>query len=209
MPPQEAIDHWLEWTNAFLDACRIDAKRRGVHWAYASVTEWQKRGHPHSHYLTTYYPSDLEDGLKVTTIQLKNSGRVTGCVDALRSDYLQKRVKAAGLGEQYDISIVQTVEGASRYVAKYLFKQSMFSEQYPKDWHRVRYSNSFPKLPEKASTGFPLLSRKDWQLLARKALIVDCVGSVAYQEARYNLHYADCLIYQKTETKRTGKQANK
>lgn len=168
----DALTGYLSWTNRLNDALRVDSKTRHLLWCYVAVTEQQGRGHPHSHILTTYYPPDLIEGKKRGyTIDSQGKRRYED-KPVLRSEYLQKRVLSAGLGEQYDISIVDSAEGASRYVAKYLFKSDMFKAKYPKGWKRVRYSNNFPKLPEKKSDAIVLLSRLDWLLVAHEATVV-------------------------------------
>jgi len=133
-----------------------------MHWTYVQVTELQERGHPHSHILTTFTPDDLVDGFKRT---LGTFEGVYGWHDkpALRSKWLAEQVVKSGLGDQYDISIVDKVEGASRYVAKYLFKPEMALYKFPKHWKRVRYAQSFPKLERKKGKAYPLVTREDWQ----------------------------------------------
>ena len=168
----EADKNYLKWTNKLLTTCRQRAKRGGIPWHYAQVTERQKRGHPHSHVLSTWKPHDLEQGT-VTKWETVNGKRRKKQVPALRSEWFEKRCVAAGLGNQYDISKVQTIEGASRYVAKYLFKETMFSTQWAKNWRRVRYSQSFPKLPEqKNGKVVPLVTDDDWVSFAKKAVVV-------------------------------------
>ncbi|HEY9651958.1 MAG TPA: hypothetical protein V6C95_14940 [Coleofasciculaceae cyanobacterium] len=55
---------------------------------------------------------------------------------------------------------------ASRYIAKYLFKHSVF-EIWPPKWKRVRYSQNWPKLPEKSNpAAFVILTAWDWHLAA-------------------------------------------
>jgi hypothetical protein len=186
---------YLEWTNRLLSALRADAKKRGVIWSYVQVTEQQGRGHPHSHMLTTYYPQDMEQGYKQSYKINTQGKREYTQVPCIRSDYLSRRAVSSGLGEQYDISQVDKVEGASRYVAKYLFHPDMFKAKYPQGWKRVRYSQNFPKLPERISDSIALLTRENWELLSRKAAILACDGHVSLSEARYYLHNADCIIY--------------
>lgn len=169
---KDALAGYLGWTNRFLDACRAKAKRDKQPWVYVQVTELQKRGHPHSHILTTFDPDDTYLGKK-TNWQTEGSGKRTKTEkDALISPWIQARVISAGLGEQYDISFVETVEGASRYVAKYLFKKTIFTDIWPKGWKRVRYSQSFPKLKEKEATAFVLLGHEDWYKLSKVADVV-------------------------------------
>jgi len=128
-------------------------------------------------------------------------------VPCLRSAYLSRRVVSAGLGEQYDISEVREIEGAARYVAKYLFHPDMFKAKYPPGWKRIRYSQSFPNLPEMETDAFPLLARDDWALLAQKAVMLDCVGDVAYSEAQYHLRGSDVVTRKIREKQPTDKRA--
>jgi len=119
-------------------------------------------------------------------------------VPALRSTWLAGEVVKAGLGEQYDISFVESAEGASRYVAKYLFKQSMFETNWPKGWRRVRYSQSFPKLPAKKTDAFVLLSSDDWLKLAKKAVVVNCHDASIMPDVTYYLKNHDVIISRQT-----------
>jgi len=159
------------WTNTLLTALRTRAKRKDQAWHYVQATERQKRGHPHSHMLTTFVPHDLRDGFKDDWKYI-NKKFVYAKKPALRSDWLEKRCISAGLGSQYDISKVDSVESASRYVAKYMFKDSMFLTDWPKNWRRVRYSNSFPKLEKQTTDAFVLMKKEDWLKLAKLAVVV-------------------------------------
>ncbi len=181
------------WTNKLLTTLRKSAKKYDLHWAYVQVTERQKRGHPHSHFLTTYHPHDLIDGFKESW--RKVGGKLV-CEElpALRSEYLLARCVSAGLGSQYDISEVQSAEAASRYVAKYMFKESMFLTDWPKKWRRVRYSRSFPKLENKTSDAMVLLSWKEWRELARKAVVVLPQDKASQAEAEYWFSKSDVII---------------
>jgi len=60
MPLEQAEKEYLKNTNRLLTALRKQFKKadKTASWYYASVTERQKRGHPHSHYLTTACPTD-------------------------------------------------------------------------------------------------------------------------------------------------------
>lgn len=190
----DAEKNYLVWTNRLLDALRADAKRRGLHWCYVQVTERQSRGHPHSHLLAVWYPKDLSQGKKRQYVRDNTGALRWENVPVLRSEYLQQRVISAGLGDQYDISKVDTVEGASRYVAKYMFKPEMFSGKFPPYWKRVRYSQNFPKLPEKPTDAFVLLSRDDWSHLASVAVTVHVQSMFVEEEAMYFLKGNDILI---------------
>ena len=184
---------YLTWTNKLLTALRTRTTRAGQAWHYVQVTERQKRGHPHSHILTTYKPHDLYVGTKQQWIN-KNGELVSELKPALRSDYLEQRCVAAGLGNQYDISQVETVDAASRYVAKYLFKGTMFSIEWTKHWRRVRYSQSFPASETLETDAMLLLKREDWQLLASTALVVNPQSEAARDECLKQLHGHDILI---------------
>ena len=190
---EQAEAGYLLWTNRLLSTLRANAKKRSVEWAYCQVTERQGRRHPHSHLITTYYPHDLKDGTKTTWKTV--AGTLTAIeLECLRSDYLGQKCVSAGLGEQYDISKVKTVEGASRYVAKYMFKDTMFLTDWPKKWRRVRYSRSFPKLEKKVSDAFVLITSEDWRDLAQKAVVIRAQDIAAYEAAYFQFLHDDILI---------------
>jgi len=190
----EADNRYLEWTSRLLDALRIQTKRSNGYWCYVQVTERQKRSHPHSHILTTFRPPDLEQGHKRTYSRDNQGGLHWENVKCFRSEYLQARVVGAGLGEQYDISQVETVEGASRYVAKYMFKPEMFSAKFPPNWKRVRYSQNFPKLAERETDAFVLLSLADWDNLAKLATVVQVSDNVSLSEAKFCLKGSGVIL---------------
>jgi hypothetical protein len=192
---QEAENNYLVWTNRLVSSLRVQTKRNSQEWAYASVTERQDRGHPHSHYLTTYCPPDA---VLVKKDQWKSSiekGR--GYVarhDTLQSAILEQASIRAGLGWVYDLSELRSVEGASRYVAKYLFKETIFTTVWPKGWRRVRYSQNWPKLPDVNTDAIILLSNDDWERLARVALVVITKDNGARKTAQKKLSHADVII---------------
>lgn len=163
MTLDEAMENYYKWTNIFLTAARTMATRSKQFWAYAQVTEFQKRGHPHSHLITTFKPSDL-----IKTDERRKNGDFI-----YRSDWIGQQVIRSGLGSQYDISPVKSPEGASRYVAKYMFKPTMFTAEYPRHWRRVRYSRNWPKMPEKETDAKILMTHQDWLILASDAVIVE------------------------------------
>lgn len=196
---EEAKANYLAWTSKFLDACYASAKRRDVVWYYVQVTELQRRGHPHSHILTSFFPSDVRDGWKDDWERDASGALVNRPKEALRSDILLRQCAASGLGDQYDISRVRTVDAASRYVAKYMFKDSQFRADFPAHWKRVRYSQSWPKLPERKTDAFVLLSSDDWHNLASLASVVDARGSEAFEQAVYFLRGHDVVIHEKAE----------
>ena len=163
---------YLKWTNKLLTTWRTYATRHNQKWYYVQVTERQKRGHPHSHILTTFSPPNTIMGKKGGWKTDAQGHSIWVEKDALRSSYVLNSCVNAGLGNQYDISRVQSVEGASRYVAKYLFKPTIFTTTWPKGWKRVRYSQEFPQIPEKETEAFILMTREDWRKLARLATII-------------------------------------
>jgi len=191
----EAEHNYLEWTNRLVSNLRLQTKRASKEWAYASVTERQSRGHPHSHYLTTYCPTDavlVKKGEWKSSIE---SGR--GYVarhDTLQSAILEQATINAGLGWVYDLSELRSVEGASRYVAKYLFKETIFTTVWPKGWRRVRYSQNWPKLPDIKSDAMLLLTNDDWHDLARVALIIKTKDDGARELVKRKLSLADVII---------------
>jgi hypothetical protein len=186
---EDAFAGYLSWTNRLLDAMRLKARRAEVAWAYCQVTEKQKRSHPHSHVLITYVPDDTVLGFVE-----KYDARGKHTQEALRSDWLQEEVIRSGLGEQYDLSEVETVEAASRYVAKYMFKSTQFTTKFPKNWHRVRYSRSWPKLAERATNAEILLTSEDWFNLAKIAVVVDAQSGDALKMARRHLSVLGVIV---------------
>lgn len=192
---EDAENGYLVWTNKLLTRLRMSHKRSGKEWYYASVTERQKRQHPHSHFLTTYSPPDA-------VLVKKGEGKYSftdGCYyvarhNTLQSETLERACVDCGLGWQYDISELESVEGASRYVAKYLFKETVFTTIWPKGWRRVRYSQSWPKLEDIKTDAMILLSNEDWNNLARKALIVTTFDNDAKQIATRRLSYAGVIV---------------
>jgi hypothetical protein len=192
---EDAENSYLVWTNNLLTTLRMSAKRAGKTWAYASVTERQKRQHPHSHYLTTYCPDDVvlvkkgEGKFSYTQGQAYLAKHTT-----LQTAYLEKACVNAGLGWQYDLSELESVEGASRYVAKYLFKETVFSTVWPKGWRRVRYSQSWPKLPDVKGEAVILLSKFDWYRLSRLAAVIVTKDEGAKKHAERNLSGSDTIV---------------
>jgi hypothetical protein len=192
---EDAENNYLVWTNRLLTNLRMSCKRAGKVWAYASVTERQARQHPHSHYLTTYCPDDVvlvkkgEGKLSYTTGQTDMAKHTT-----LQTAILEKACVRAGLGWQYDLSELESVEGASRYVAKYLFKETIFSTKWPDGWRRVRYSNNWPKLPEIKGDAMILLTALDWLALARKAVRIITKDDHAKKHVMRELSGHDVII---------------
>lgn len=194
----DAEKGYLGWTNKFLDSYRQQVKRAGGHWCYVQVTERQKRGHPHSHILTTFCPPDLREGY-VEKWSRRQGELIVEQKAALRSDWLQENSTRSGLGEQYDISKVRTQAAASRYVAKYLFKQTALSSDWPKGWKRVRYSQSFPKLPDIKTNAFVLRDFRDWERLSSLAVTVRCSEIDTYEYTQFKLMNSDTVVILKKD----------
>lgn len=201
---EQAEAAYLERTHRFLAAFYYHVKHQSPpgHWAYVQVTERQSRGHPHSHLLIAAAPADvfypvatIENyeryvrSIAAINAQIPPAMRFTATPRAdlslldLHSQWLMLAAVKAGLGVQARISVVDSVEAASRYVAKYLFKSSMKTEM-PKNWRRVRYSQGFPKLPESApSAAFPLVHPADWQRAGALSGRLLCFSQETYERA--------------------------
>ena len=193
----EADNEYGIWTNKLLDAWRLQSKRTNQKWVYVQVTERQSRGHPHSHILTTFCPNDVvSHDWKWQRVTVEGLGKMAW-VQAFRSEYLRESVIRAGLGEQYDVTPAGKVEAVSRYVAKYLFKDSIYNTVWPKGWRRVRYSQSFPKLEKMKTDAFVLMKKEDWQKLAKVAIIVTCKTPVEREEANFWLRTSDVIVLTK------------
>jgi len=214
---QQAEAAYLERTNRLITSFRTHVKRQKPpgHWSYAQVTERQGRGHPHSHLITScapadaFYPVSTEANYEkyvrsVATInsQIAPEMRFTATprdemsLLDLHSEWLMLQAAKAGLGVQARISVIDSVEAASRYVAKYLFKASM-KTHWSKGWKRVRYSHSFPKLPKPAPTGaFPLVHAADWQRAADLPGVLVCHSPQTYERALLMRCYNALLVTQ-------------
>lgn len=192
---EDAENNYLIWTNKLLTRLRTEAKRAGKAWFYASVTERQKRGHPHSHYITTYCPDDIEPISKGESKYYVTSDEIfTAKHDTLQSFKLEQACVDSGLGRQYDLSRVESIEGCSRYVAKYLFKETIFATVWPKGWRRVRYSQNWPKLPETTSEAFVLLTNFDWYRLGRLAVTIKTKDDGVADVVRRKLSHMDVIV---------------
>lgn len=191
---QHAEENYGHRTNRLLDACRSDAKRKDREWNYAQVTERQKRKHPHSHFITTYLPSDAIGKVVRKWKRSPDGSRYRMERTEYRSSRFEGWLKCAGLGEQYQIAAVDSAEGASRYVAKYLFKSTIFTVDWPKGWKRIRYSQGFPKPPEIKTDAIALITHEDWYRLAMKAVVVTVGNLDDYEQCQRHLWYHDTLI---------------
>lgn len=184
MSLEEAESNYLLWTNRLMTSARAKAarvtKKHPVadYWCYASVTERQQRGHPHSHVLTTFCP---DDAIPFKRGEVLPNGRKAKH-DTLWSEWYNGQVKRSGLGSECEISAVASAVAVAAYVAKYLFKSSV-NTVWPKGWRRVRYG-SWPKLHrDKNETAIPLIKHVDWLKLEHLAPLVFADSLFTYERA--------------------------
>lgn len=174
---EDAMAGYLLWCNRLLTRCRAYAKREGVYWAYAAVTEHQKktRSHPHSHLLTTFRPTDA-----IRTASANQHERFI-------SQWLTRAVQDAGLGNQFTLSKASNVDATARYIAKYMFKTSQL-ETWPEHWKRIRYSQNWPKPPyAKADWVVTLMTPDHWQDAANKPETFVCEDDAIFEMARHRM----------------------
>ena len=204
---EQAEAAYLEQTKKLHDAMRLQAKRSGQKWAYFAVTERQQRGHPHSHYVMACKPQDafivvddydryLREVSELNAYLTQNSLGMEfepspkgefGFTD-LFSLWLAQQCAKIGLGVQCRVSLVEQAEAVSRYVAKYLFKDTAMT-RWPAGWKRVRYSQSWPKLPEPESStqAYPVLTFQDWQRVANEQGTIVASSADVYDAAMRRL----------------------
>lgn len=178
----DAETNYYTWTSRALDTLRHAETRAGRPWHYAQVTERQQRGHPHSHLLTTYHPTD---GHPETRWHRKADGTIEWR-ESIRSDMLLITVTRAGLGPEYELTEVRSPQAVAVYIGKYLFKTAL-ATKWPRGWKRIRYSQSWPKLPEQTDgDGWPLRTLADWKRVAALNEVVQVDGPItrAAAEAR-------------------------
>lgn len=175
MSLEAAEKDYLAWTNVLLTNARIKCKRDGGFWCYVQITERQKRQHPHSHIITTFVPGDA-------AIAAEQKGRVS-----LSSIWFARANKSAGLGAQHRISKVDNPSAVSRYVAKYMFKDSMLTK-WPNHWRRVRYSQNWPTPPyHPAEWVTQLLKPADWHQVSERAETFVCETDGIFEVAYHRL----------------------
>jgi len=178
----EAEESYYVWTNVLLTNARTKAKRGGEFWAYVQVTERQKktRKHPHSHIITTYLPDDA-------IVSTDKAG-----LESYVSSWFARANGTAGLGSQHRISKVGSAAAVSRYVAKYMFKETM-TETFPPKWKRVRYSENFPKLePLTPDMLIVLKSVADWRRADFTPLTWEAENETIYQMAAHRIGRVRC-----------------
>jgi len=190
---------YLERTHRLHANIGYRARTDKIPWHYASVTERQTRGHAHSHYITSFCPPDayfIVDHYEkychdVQHINAKIPENMRYSPEPLKdidlrqmfSVWLSLASVKAGLGVQCRMAVADIVEGASRYMAAYLFKVSIF-QQWPDGWRRIRYSQNWPKMPQNSTTGaFPVLKAQDWQAVAGLVGTIEIYSSDVYEKA--------------------------
>lgn len=170
---------YLEWTNRVITAWRAHSKRYSHAWHYVQVTERQKRGHAHSHLITTMIPNDTIDVLEGDWSFIGYRHKRDECY----SDWLTHSCRKAGLGWVCNISEVRSSHGVAAYVAKYLFKEISQTE-WPKHWKRIRYSQSWPELPDNTThtDAFPVIRASDWNRV-RELPVIRALDTTSYNTA--------------------------
>lgn len=173
-------------TNHFITNCRDRSKAQGSHWTYCQVTERQKRGHPHSHLMSTFLPADAV----LKTVRKWSKNRKPVDREVYTSDWYAKRLKTAKLGEQYEITEIRSAKAVATYLGKYLFKDAMFTE-WSKGWRRVRYAQSWPEGDErgKAQIAFAIIRREDWRKVDELERTVYADTLETLETARRHLQY--------------------
>lgn len=202
MDKGEADRSYLDWTNHLLDAYRAATIKSGQKWVYVQVTERQKRGLPHSHFITTFAPPKMY----ITVIEkwkVIQGEKKTIKQEVIKSQWMDKAVPRSGLGEQYDVSQIATPAAAARYLGKYLFKAMAFNSDWPPRWKRIRYSQSFPKLPEIKTDAFVLRDFRDWEKLARIAVRVVAQDEDTFEYAQWKLYASDCIVTRRKSAKKS------
>jgi len=176
MPLETAEKDYMKWTNRLFTAARMRAARAGQYWCYVQVTERQKRSHPHSHLINSYIPEDVR---LVKMGDCLPNGRVAKH-DTLWSEWFIAANERAGLGIECELSLIKSPRAVATYVSKYLFKDAM-STKWPKGWKRVRYSHSWPKMPERELLdAFPLIKLSDWRRMENLGLTVHADSEETY-----------------------------
>jgi len=174
--------NYLLWTNRLLSTMRARCKAEGGHWCYVQVTERQKRGHPHSHLLMGWLPSDAQDG---------RDSKGKQCV---LSEWFKAAHYKAGLGTQSQITRVGSVEATAKYIAKYLFKDAMLTRM-PKGWKRVRYSQNFPerltKEKDDNANYITIRADRDWKRVEQAGIRFETPSRSIYDLARRRVHCVD------------------
>jgi len=176
MSLSESEKNYYKWTSKLLNSMRMKCNRKGKHWAYAQVTERQKRGHPHSHLIISYVPDDVVETIK------NRKGQSTR---HLVSKWLRRACVRVGLGEQYDITEIKSGKAVASYISKYLYKEAI-TTKWPKGWRRVRYSRSWPREieNEKPDESFPIMTELDWLRVKHSGVPLSSQSMIVVQQAK-------------------------
>jgi hypothetical protein len=184
---------YKDWCNTLLTAMRTRCKRAGFEWFYGGVTERQQRGHPHSHLCVSWCP---DDAIAYSKGALLPNGAIAKH-EGLYSQWLVGAAVSAGLGPMVDISLVNSAVAVAVYQSKYMFKDAMRTV-WPKGWKRVRYSNSWPKLPKhEHEVAFPLVKLADWKRMENLGLTVYADSQVTLEAAYARL--VTCVVYKQKQ----------
>lgn len=172
-------DEYLKWTNRLLSTWRARTKNEKQHWCYVQVTERQTRGAAHSHMITTCYPNDAKQYKKGDLLPNGSYAKH----DCLFSAWFMEKNLSAGLGRMTDCTEIRSAIGVAVYVSKYLFKDAQ-QTLWPKGWKRVRYSQNWPKLPDKSNPdAFPVIKYNDWMKVKSLGVAVHADSNVTYEAA--------------------------
>lgn len=173
-----ADDHYYEWTNRLLNACRYQANKKDGRFQYVQVTERQKRGAAHSHLISTFLPRDAIPSVD-------DKGR-----SCFLSEWFTRRCESAGLGPRYSISAVRTAGGAARYISGYLQKQ-LSTDTFPRKWKRIRYSRQWPDTALAIDWGTTLDNPRQWRSANRQGVSYLVGDKTTYQLARHRLEHVE------------------
>jgi hypothetical protein len=145
-----ADDYYYEWTNRALSRLRAAAIRENLPWIYVQITERQRRGAAHSHFIHSYLPRDA-----------KEAGKHKGHTLYASETFIQA-VVAAGLGVQSQITRVETGEAVASYISGYLLKHGG-TDAFPPKWKRVRWGREWPDAVVQTSEFLAVMrTRRDW-----------------------------------------------
>lgn len=167
---ETADDHYYQWTNRLLSACRYQANKKDGRFTYVQVTERQQRGAAHSHFICSFCPGDAVP-------DTDDKGR-----PCLYSRWFVKRNESAGLGFMCSISEVRSAAGAASYIAGYLQKH-LSADVWPKSWKRVRYSQDWPDAAYKSEWATALMGPRDWDVAGKQGVKYYVDDATTYHRA--------------------------
>lgn len=174
---EEAEENYYGWTNVLLTNARTKCKRENDFWAYCQITERQQktRQHPHSHIITTFLPRDARSTKNAREAQ------------EYASSWFSRANESASLGSQHRISEVKSAAAVSRYVAKYMFKDTLLT-RWPAKWKRVRYSQNWPALIEFSPVFVEVLrSQENWRSAEKRSVLFRAATDMDFEIARHHI----------------------